>query len=310
MLSGQVPLLRSLRTSGFGRILKAYLCSGRFSDKEWQFFPQVVKMIWLEILLLAVVKNDYRLSDLDAALTLMQNSDIERWIDDGKTAKPLYIWDFHDTLETGTLYVITNIANILLQEHGSSTQYLPQELAALPSFSWNTFFQKHFPEKTPAQIAQIAEAAYDSDRFSYLSKKYSTAREHALEVLQRIQQAGGTNVVISHSRHDRLKTYVDMIGITPYISVCYGVDDGTVTSKFDVLLKKTTVAKRLIAEGSYDVVYAVGDSESDFNMARAIQAKTFYWISSAEQHMKRRADFGESTQQSIKFIEDLRQVLE
>lgn len=32
--------------------------------------------------------------------------------------KKLFIWDFHDTLETGTLKIITEIANSLLREKG------------------------------------------------------------------------------------------------------------------------------------------------------------------------------------------------
>ena len=306
----QRPVLLAPERQSWNRILKTYVQAGLFSDAEWRLFPCVVKMIWLEILLLAVVKNDYQLDDLKEAITCMQSTDIDHWIEEGKAAKSLYIWDFHDTLETGTLFIITEIANTILKEHGSIIQYEPNELAALPSFSWNTFFQKHFPEKTSEEISRIAETAYDSDRFAHLSKKHSVAREHALEVLDRIQRAGGTNIVISHSRNDRLKTYIEQIGAMPFIKASYGVDDGTVTSKSDVLLKKTQAAKSVIAEGSYDVVYAVGDSESDFNMARAIQAKIFYWISSAEQQVKRRAEFGQFSHQSLKYVEDLCEILD
>ena len=222
--------------------------------------------------------------------------------------KKVFIWDFHDTLETGTIEILTEIANILLKENGSEKRYTSRELAALPSFSWKTFFKEHLPDLTERQIRKVAEAAYDEKRFSYLSKKYSRARKDAKRILRNIKKHGHINIIISNSKHDKLGLYIKNVGIDHLIDEYYGIDDGTIKSRTDVLKKKVATAKDALSRHPHHHVYAAGDSESDFNMARALMAEKFFWVISGPDGATKGKIYKDAKAANLFFVKDLKEI--
>lgn len=223
--------------------------------------------------------------------------------------RKVFIWDFHDTLETGTLDILTEIANVLLKENGSQKRFTNQEMAALPSFSWKTFFEGHLPNLTEKEIQKVAKAAYDEKRFSYLSRKYSRAKKNAKRVLQDIKKRGHVNIIISNSKHDKLGFYMRHVGIDHLVDEYYGVDDGMIKSKTDVLKKKVAVAKDVLSRYPHHYVYTIGDSESDFNMARALMAKNFFWVLSRSDDGTKEEKYKETKTANLIFIKDLKELM-
>lgn len=307
----KLPVLIKPDKRVLNTILKHYLRNFDLSASEKSLLPIVAEIIWLEILLLAIVKEDYTFVDIEPALRQMEDRRLSLEMlkvmnmSKGKT----FVWDFHGTLETGTLYILTEIANTLLEENGSDVRYSPAEFATIPSFSWNTFFSKHFPGLSQRQIDQIAGSAYNEKKFEYLIKKYSRANPNAKTVLKFIKKSGGKNIVISHSRQDKLGAYISNVGLSNYIDLYFGIDDGTIKSKQDVLKKKANVISNLL-ENSGDLnFYAVGDADMDFDAARSIGVKRFYWLLPITNKGDKQREYNGVASTKLKFIVDLKEII-
>ena len=306
------PLFVKPDTQKSGIILKNYRQRYLSSEKDEEFFFVLVKIVWLEILILAVLKGDYLLQELKDAIVTIQSKEFKAVMMKESNHMKIFIWDFHDTLEVGTLDVITEIANTLLERNGSSKRYSVEKMAALPSFSWETFFASHLPDLSPEQIKNVASSAYDTNKFGHLGLKYSRPRFGAKELLQEIKSLGHINVVISNSRPDNLTTYIEQVGLGDFIDSYIGVDDGKIASKSDVIKRKVAAANQILASYMPDSVYSVGDSESDLQMARAIGADRFFWIgseSSTTLHQEKYKDIANDTITFIHNLEPIREVL-
>lgn len=221
----------------------------------------------------------------------------------------LCIWDFHGTIEIGTIFILTEIANTLLRENGSDKQYTPAEFATIPSFSWNTFFQNHFSNLGPDIVTAIAQNAYNEDKFGYLLEKYSQANEGALHVLQHVKSNGGKNVVVSHSRQDKLGFYIDHIGAGQYVDEYYGVDDGSISSREDVVQRKTSVIRGIHDRHKHLHCLAIGDAEMDFRAAMLAGVKKFFWLIHVNNKGAKQQRFKDVPSEKLRFILRLEELL-
>lgn len=190
----------------------------------------------------------------------------------------IFIWDFHGTLETGTVSILTEIANTLIRENGGLKEHTPTEFARIPNFSWNTFFQEHLPHYSKDEIDAVVQDAYNKNKFGHLMDKYSRPNEGAIEILTHIKSQNGTNIVVSNSRQDKLEYYLTHVGVMPMIDEYYGVDDGSILSRQDVLKRKTETLKRIINERNDTGIYGVGDTDTDFQAAEAAGVDLFFWL--------------------------------
>lgn len=220
----------------------------------------------------------------------------------------LFIWDFHGTLEMGTIFVLTEIANTLLQEAGSSARYTPAQFATIPSFSWNTFFKGHLPFLSQDAIDGLAKSAYDEHRFGGLMEKYSRANDGALEVMRCIKNNSGVNIVVSHSRQDKLGYYIDHIGLAGVVNEYYGVDDGTITSRDDVVLRKQKIISSIFERFPHLRHYAVGDAEMDYLSATAAGVDTFFWLIHINNKGAKQLRFKDVPQDKLRFILKLSEI--
>lgn len=270
----------------FHTVLNYYKKHFNLTEQERQLLPVLAELVWLDILLLAVLKEDYLISDIMPAIKKIERGDLRsnvQLILSERTPK-LFIWDFHGTLETGTLDILTGIANTLLQENGANKKYSAQEFAELESFSWRTFFTSNFPNLAPEQISAIAEVAYNEKRFKELIERHSRPNTGTLNLLKRIKEDGGINIIVSNSRQDKLGIYISQIGVEHLVDDYYGVDDGTIKSDQDALKKKVDVIRSILhAHQGYEV-YITGDAEMDFIAARLVPVTGIFWIMPPERH--------------------------
>lgn len=222
--------------------------------------------------------------------------------------KKIFIWDFHGTLETGTLHILTEIANILLKKHGGEKQYTLDEFINIPSFSWNTFFERNLSHLSQKEIYAVAQDAYNEKKFSYLFKKYSQPNSGAEKSLRAVKNAGGVNIVVSHSRQDKLGYYLEHVGLINLVHEYYGVDDGTVASRKDVLSKKTTIIREVLVRHSGAHVHAVGDAGVDFHAAQAANVDVFYWLLPSDEDTQPHLH-ADVPKDKLKFILNLEEII-
>ncbi|OGZ43455.1 MAG: hypothetical protein A3J55_02805 [Candidatus Ryanbacteria bacterium RIFCSPHIGHO2_02_FULL_45_17b] len=308
----RLPVFTQPHQRVFSQILTFYKENFSLTAEEIRLLAVVVEMVWLEILLLGVLKGDYKLADISNAVNEIGKRTVQSRVlkELQSQEKNIFIWDFHGTLETGTLSILTEIANTLLKENGSNKQYLAAELASIPSFSWNTFFRNHFPNFSEKEIEAIAQQAYDEKRFAPLLEKYSRPNVGAETILQAVRDGGGVNVVVSHSRHDKLGHYINRLGLDRFIDEYYGIDDGTIVSKEDVLKKKTMVMRDILNQYDSYHSYAVGDTDKDFNAARSAGINMFYWLLPTKNNGLEKELYKRMLSQKLKFINQLNEILQ
>lgn len=306
----RLPVFTQPNKKIFNQILAFYKQCFSFTAEETLLLAIVAEIVWLEILLLAVLKGDYKLSDISEAVNEIKKGALRSKILEKlhSQEKKVFIWDFHGTLETGTLFILTEIANTLLKENGSTKQYTPAEFASIPSFSWDTFFQKHFPHLSVNETQAIAQSAYDEKKFAPLMEKYSRPNIGAEAVLQKIKSGGGVNIVVSHSRQDKLGYYIDQTRLSHLIDDYYGIDDGSITSREDVLKKKTAVIREILDQHNGSRSHAVGDADMDFNAARSADVDMFYWLLPTNNKEAKQGLYKGISSQKLKFIIQLEEI--
>lgn len=308
----RLPVFLKPNESVLSQILDFYSKFFSLSPDEIRLLSIITDIVWLEILLLAVLKDDYKINDIMGAIKALDGGVLRSKILKGlqKREKRIFLWDFHGTLETGTLFVLTEIANTLFKEYGSDKKYTSDEFAKTPSFSWITFFQTHFPDFSSQRIKTISQSAYDENRFSHLLEKHSRVRPEADKVLQFIKDAGGVNVVVSHSRQDKLAHYIKHVGLDSYVDQYYGIDDGTIMSQQDVLKRKTAKIKEILNQYPDHVSFAVGDTERDFHAARSAGIERFYWIFSLHDTAHEQDLYKNITSNKLRFITNLEEIIQ
>lgn len=308
----RLPVFTKPNEKIFNQILAFYKQYFLLTPEETQLLAIVAEIVWLEILLLAVLKGDYKLSDISDAINEIKKGTLRSKIIKKiqSQEKKVFVWDFHGTLEVGTLFILTEIANTLLKENGSAKQYTPAELASIPSFSWDTFFQRHLPYLSFQKTQAIARNAYDESRFAPLMRKYSQPNIGAEAVLQKVKDLGGINIVVSHSRQDKLGCYIKQVGLHHLVDSYYGIDDGSIASREDVLKKKTVVIREILDRHSDYHSYAVGDADMDFNAARSAGVDFFYWLLPINNKGAKQELYKGITSQKLKFILQLEEILQ
>lgn len=192
----------------------------------------------------------------------------------------LFLWDFHDTLETGTLEIVCEIANSLLKQYGSTTRFTPQQIATRSKFSWKVFFAQELPHLSSQIIDRMVEEAYDEGRFGYLRAQYSRPQTGAIDILRTIREHGDWSIILSNCRPDILKSYLDQFRMRYLVQRYFGIDDGMIHSEFQATKKKIVIARQFLAHSSisFDEINVIGDSIADHALARAIKAKNFFLL--------------------------------
>ena len=118
------------------------------------------------------------------------------------------------------------------------------------------------------------------------------------------------NIVVSHSRQDKLGYYIDQIRLSHLIDDYYGIDDGTITSREDVLKKKTAVIREILDQHGDSRSCAVGDADMDFNAARSAGVDMFYWLLPANNKGTKQELYKGISSQKLKFIIQLEEILQ
>ncbi|MCK4918619.1 MAG: HAD hydrolase-like protein [Candidatus Pacebacteria bacterium] len=306
------PVFVTPKETVFNQILNYYLTHFNLQPEDILLLPIIAEIVWLEILLLAVMKEDYTLSDITPAIKKLEKNILQSKINSAiqKSNKKVFIWDFHGTLETGTIYILTEIANILLKENGSKKQYSPLEISSISGFSWNVFFKSNFPNFSEKKIQNIVESVYNEKKFKTINQKYSKPNNNAKSLLRTIKECGGINIVVSYSRQNKLKKYISQIGLEELIDEYHGVDDNTLKSKQDILKKKSLSIKSILKKYPGYKTYAVGDTGEDFNAARISGIDKFFWLLSKDDKKTKQQLYKNIDSKKLQFIFDLEEIKE
>jgi phosphoglycolate phosphatase-like HAD superfamily hydrolase len=100
--------------------------------------------------------------------------------------------------------------------------------------------------------------------------RHCKPREAAVLTLKTIMNAGHRNVVISNTAPNDLRFFVDLVGITPYISDIYGIGSQPVT--------KANVIHDIASRMNPTNIVVIGDTEKDVDAGLQNRATTYLFI--------------------------------
>lgn len=212
----------------------------------------------------------------------------------------LFVWDFHGTLEQGNEQAAIELSNMALKQLGYSERFSDEHTHALYGLKWYQYFEHLLPNEPHSRHLELQRISHDlgAERLDII-KKHIRPANHALEVLQRIQQAGHHQVLISNSSPVALRYFIDAIGLNDYFSpkTAFAVDNHlaeTPTTKEELL-------RSHVSKHPYDHIVIIGDSPKDMELKDVAGGTTYLY---AHEDYPFRGDSGDY------HITDLRKILQ
>lgn len=100
--------------------------------------------------------------------------------------KILFVWDFHGTLETGNVYAVQELVNLVLKDFGINKEVGIKEVRDWYGLSWFDYFKLALPEGNPKLWQSMVNRVYSfQERGWDIIKKHLKARDFAEEVLKK-----------------------------------------------------------------------------------------------------------------------------
>jgi phosphoglycolate phosphatase-like HAD superfamily hydrolase len=179
----------------------------------------------------------------------------------------LFVWDLHGTLEQGNERAVIDISNNVLERHGYAERFSYTDNPQLYGLKWYEYFAWLFEREDHGRDLMLQEACFKLSAASPdMQYRWIRPTAYAPEVLAKIMPEHH-QILISNTRVDTLKVFVDLLGYEEYFSSgnAFAVDghaDRPLSSKEDVL------ADYLLRSIKYDTIIIIGDSPSDMRLKR------------------------------------------
>lgn len=209
--------------------------------------------------------------------------------------KILFAWDFHGTLETGNVYAVQELIDLVLKDFGFEKEITIKEVKEWYGLSWYDYFRLLVPQGDEKlwkdMVAKVL--SLQQDDWS-IARKHIQPRESALDVLKTIKEKGCQNILISNSLPKDIKLFTELLGVTGYFDHIFGVDSHHDTRiDKEIHLIKRDVLEDFIKDKNYNKIIVIGDRETDILAGKKCGATTYLVIEKeAEgQEIKTEADY-------------------
>ncbi|MBI2326889.1 HAD hydrolase-like protein [Candidatus Curtissbacteria bacterium] len=191
----------------------------------------------------------------------------------------VFAWDFHGTLEQGVEVGFWHILKAIAKKRGIAENFKLSEVRKLYGVTVANYLRHFFPESNEAEIREVMKDVATIQNQSHL-KKYVRAAPGAIEVLGRIRAAGHKNIVLSNSHPDHIKPLIKIVGMAELIDEVYAIDRHYTHKKFDPVVEKTKVLKRIKKQDQLgrSQLIAIGDRASDINAGIAAGTVTYQFL--------------------------------
>ncbi len=172
----------------------------------------------------------------------------------------LIAWDFHGTMETGNDEAVREYTNVILKKSGYARRLTISEAARLTGRRWGEYFSHLLPDEPKSVWIGLENACIDmvAERPDIVAK-YIKPNDGVHEVLQKIQEAGHDQVIISNSHPEAMRMFLDTICVGSFFP------NGTAIG---IAGKNASKTKKQHLDGfvngkMYDSIVAIGDNEHD-----------------------------------------------
>jgi HAD superfamily hydrolase (TIGR01549 family) len=218
--------------------------------------------------------------------------------------KNLFVWDFHGTLETGNIYAVQELVNLVLKDFKINKEVSIKEVRDWYGLSWFDYFKLAVPEGNDKLWQDMVNKVLSLQQRGWnIIKTHIKLRESAEEVLKTIKKEGHQNILLSNASPQHIKKFTDLLNITKYFTDIIGVDKRHVSRiNKEINDNKSKALTDFLRKREYNKVVVIGDRESDIKAGRNCGATTYLFIDPAfnENAKNTEADY---------IISDLKEIL-
>lgn len=183
----------------------------------------------------------------------------------------LFVWDYHGTLCTGAEEACHIIVNRVLGDFSAGPVGM-EEVLRIFGRPWGEFYRCFCPSASEEQINEMVGLSVSLSR--KIAPSFIKPRENVRSVLDEIKSKGDCNVVVSSTTPHRLEEFIDMIGIADCIDHFIGIP-GILQQRGGNAVSYKARKVREFAAGRFSQIVMVGDRETDIEIGRRLNAKTF-----------------------------------
>jgi phosphoglycolate phosphatase-like HAD superfamily hydrolase len=204
-------------------------------------------------------------------------------------AVKLFVWDFHGVLEKDNEKAVKEISNIILRRAGFSEQLTDQQNEEYLGLKWYEYFERLLPNITKEKCLELQAACleYHEADPSILAKNIKP-NDYATVVLETIASLGHQQIIISNTRQNDLIWFLETVGMKKFFKEEHIIG----VNAHQTHDTKTDALKDFISDKKFDEIVVIGDSESDLELGRAVNAVTYFYRHPNRKHHKtNNADF-------------------
>lgn len=218
--------------------------------------------------------------------------------------KNLFVWDFHGTLETGNVYAVQELVNLVLKDFKINKEVGIKEVRDWYGLSWFDYFKLAAPEGNNRLWQDMVNKVLSLQQRGWdIIRTHIKLKKSAEEVLKTIKKEGHQSILLSNTSPQHIKKFTDLLNITKYFIDIIGVDTHHVSRiNKEIHDNKSKALTDFLKKRKYNKVVVIGDRESDIKTGRNCGAITYLFIDPAfnENAKNTEADY---------IISDLRKIL-
>lgn len=186
----------------------------------------------------------------------------------------LYVWDLHGVLEKDNEIALAEQLNFILERYGFNKKISVAEAKALSGKHYRQIFLELCPGITIKKAEQMGDFAVSTG--IQFAKRYVKQREHAFEVLSKINERGDINIVASNAAPDALKAYVEMLGFQGcFTALLPVICEHVKPDSFSIQDYKMQRIQEYIGNKKFDRIKCIGDNEWDIELGLKLGAETY-----------------------------------
>lgn len=211
----------------------------------------------------------------------------------------LFVWDFHGVLEKDNEKAVVDISNEVLERAGYKERFTDEDNERLYGLKWYQYFEDLLPGLSNEEHLSLQAACFKfAEDNLHVLEKHIKPTDHAADVLGRIRDVGHQQILISNTRQSDLVWFLNSVGLRDFF------DDEHVigVNSHQTHMTKLDALQVLIKQTKFDQIIAIGDSEADLELGKAVGATTYFYKHPHRKH--------ETTKHADHLISDLRAVLD
>lgn len=189
----------------------------------------------------------------------------------------LFVWDFHGVLEVGNDAAVIELTNLALEERNFDVRLSKQKAEIFSGLKWHEYFQRLLPKEDESIHFELQKRCFEISHSRLdIIKKHIRLNDGAKEVLEKIQNKGHRQILISNTNQSVLKYYIEIVHVEKYFpdGSYFGVDAHMKNNQ-----TKQDILKNYLTNNFFNSMVVIGDSPKDVELSNLLKNSVSYLYS-------------------------------